>query len=787
MKKQFIFAFAFILVFALGCKEAPKPVDFTADYSIVPIPTSLTEGKGYFEITAQTPIAFDAQIAEIEKVTTFLSAKFSTATGFKLSATALKEGVVNGIIIKKSDKVDLGKEGYTLDITTQAIVITANEAAGAFYAVQTLLQLLPAEIESLTVAKNVQWFAPVVSITDQPRFKWRGMMLDVSRHFFDKEFILKYIDNLAKHKINTFHWHLCDDQGWRIEIKKYPKLTEIGAWRVDRENQPWNSREPIKEGEKATYGGFYTQEEVKEIVKYAAERFITVVPEIEMPGHTSAALAAYPQFSCSGGPFSVLPGGYWPITDIYCAGNDSTFMFLEDVLSEVIALFPGEYVHVGGDEATKIGWKKCKKCQKRIKDEKLKDEHHLQSYFIQRMEKFINSKGKRLIGWDEILEGGLAANATVMSWRGMEGGIAAAQQNHDVVMSPTSYCYFDYYQGVAQYEPEAIGGYLPLQMVYEFEPVPTELTTEQAKFILGAQSNLWAEFIPNGKQAEYMTFPRLSALAEVNWSAKEARNWSSFQQRMVKQYKRYEIAGINYARSAFRVIIHPTVDSTKLGQLVVESLTLAKVDEIRYTLDGTEPTANSQLYSGAFPIDKTTQIKAVSFVAGKAMTESTEQLCTIHKATAKKISLSAKFAEKYNGGGTNGLLNGIRGTMNFGDGIWQGYNGTDLTVIIDFEQDTEISKIKTGCMSKESSWIFYPNKVEYFVSTDGIKYTKLGEALNKFPTVATEIEIQDYTLECEKTSIRFLKVVIDSMEKCPPRSRGAGENAWLFVDEIMVE
>jgi hexosaminidase len=377
------------------------------------------------------------------------------------------------------------------------------------------------------------------------------MHLDVCRHFFQKEFIKRYIDLMALHKLNVFHWHLTEDQGWRIEIKRYPRLTEIGAWRVDREDQPWDKRLPPQNGEKATYGGFYTQEEVREIVAYAGERFITVVPEIEMPAHATAALAAYPELSCTGGPFAVMPGGVWPIVDIFCAGNEGTFEFLEGVLDEVAGLFPGRYIHIGGDEAAKENWKNCPKCQSRIRSEGLKDEAGLQSYFIRRVEKILIAHHKRLIGWDEILEGGLAPEATVMSWRGMEGGIAAARAGHDIVMSPTSHCYFDYYQTESD-EPKPTGACLPLEKVYSFEPVPDDLEPDRQRFILGAQGNLWTEYVPTPERAEFMALPRMCALAEAVWSPKDKRNLNDFLERMVRHYRYLDLMDVHYCRPARR-------------------------------------------------------------------------------------------------------------------------------------------------------------------------------------------------------------------------------------------
>jgi len=515
------------------------------EISIIPQVQKMILGESSFQFSKTTELIVEN--SDQEAIAGQLVLLFEKAAGWKLRIKVGSPEGSNQVYFKTEQS--LADEGYTMEVQKNRIEIKAAKAAGFFYAIQTLRQLLPVEIESSQKQEKVDWLVPVISISDNPSFKWRGYMLDVSRHFFPKEDVLRMIDNLALHKINTLHLHLVDDQGWRIEIKKYPKLTEIGGWRVDREDKNWNSRPKQEAGEKATYGGFYTQEDIKAIVGYAQSRYISVVPEIEMPAHVTSALAAYPQFSCTGGPFTVLPGGVWPITDIYCAGNDSTFLFIEDILSEVIELFPSKYIHIGGDEATKTEWGKCPKCQKRIKTEGLKNVGELQSYFIKRIEKFINSKNKVLLGWDEILEGGLPPQATVMSWRGIQGGIDAANSGHDVVMTPTANCYFDYYQGPKDQEPLAIGGYLPLSKVYDFNPVPKELDAEAAKHILGGQANLWTEYVPNIKHAEYMTFPRIAAMAEVLWSSKDARNWEDFSRRLNLLKKRYGQMGINYSKS----------------------------------------------------------------------------------------------------------------------------------------------------------------------------------------------------------------------------------------------
>lgn len=581
--------------------------------NIVPKPLYAILHEGYFYLTDQIKILYPTSDKDMQSDVDRFAQCLRTATGYRLP-------VLDGLNMPKSNLISfnhksekaLGDEGYRIEVRKNGIDIDANSGSGFFYAVQTLLQLLPPEVYSSKIVENIQWQIPCVSITDKPRFQWRGAHLDVSRHFFPKEFIKTYIDILAFHKMNIFHWHLTDDQGWRIEIKKYPKLTEVAAWRVDRESQEWDAREPQHEGEKATYGGFYTQDEIREIVRYAAEKHITIVPEIEMPAHTTAALVAYPQFSCTGGPFTVPPGGLWPITDIFCAGNDSTFEFLQDVLTEVIDLFPGEYIHIGGDEANKAEWKKCPKCQARIKQEGLKNERELQSYFIKRIEKFLISKHRRLIGWDEILEGGLAPEATVMSWRGIIGGIQAARANHDVIMTPSTHCYFDYYQGDDAYEPPAIGGYIPLSKVYTFEPVPADLTPEQSAHILGGQANLWSEFITTPEHAQYMLLPRLAAMAEILWSPKEPRIWKDFATRVEQQLKRYGVLHYNYAKSAYHVDISIQTDSLR-KYANVRLFTELGTPGIHYTVDGSEPNIQSTLYTEPIILDKTITIKAAVF------------------------------------------------------------------------------------------------------------------------------------------------------------------------------
>lgn len=502
--------------------------------SIIPAPVSVKTGRGKFILTAKTVLIVTD--AEDEKSADFFNAYLENIYGFKLGKTAAAHNNAIRLVTKRFIQKP-SSDAYGLIVTPAGITITGDTHPATFYGIQSLIQLLP-------VSKADQLAIPVVTINDSPRFNYRGMMLDVGRHFFPVPVVKKFIDYIALHKMNYFHWHLTDDQGWRIEIKKYPLLTQIGSTR----KSTIIGHYPGTGEDNTEHGGFYTQEQIKEVVQYASDRFITVVPEIEMPGHAEAALTSYPWLGCEGtGPYKVE--GTWGVFDnVFCAGKDSTFQFLQDVVDEVMPLFPGRYIHVGGDECPKTNWKKCALCQARIKALGLKDEHELQSYFVHRMEKYINSKGRKIIGWDEILEGGLAPNATVMSWRGEEGGIEAAKQNHDVIMTPGGWVYFDHAQNEKD-DSLTIGGYLPLEKVYGYEPIPKQLNAEQAKHVLGGQANLWTEYISNPSKIEYMIFPRMSALSEVLWSPKSKRNWALFQPRLQQQFKRYDLWKSNYCKT----------------------------------------------------------------------------------------------------------------------------------------------------------------------------------------------------------------------------------------------
>jgi len=750
--------------------------------ALIPLPAEISNHPGHFVLRPDTRITWSGGVGAAI-TSEQLASMLKTATRYDLSTAGGTEGdirlIIDATIIWK-------KEEYRLEVKRKSVTLTAGTAEGLFRGAQTLMQLLPPQIYADDPADNVRWRIPCVRITDYPRFGWRGMHLDVSRHFFDKEFVKKYIDILAMHKINVFHWHLVDDQGWRIEIKKYPKLTEIGAWRVDREEMPWDSREPQQPGEKATYGGFYTQDDIREIVDYAAERHITVVPEIEMPAHVGSALAAYPEFSCTGGPFTVPPGGVWPITDIYCAGKDETFAFLEEVLTEVMDLFPSEYIHIGGDEADKTEWKQCPDCQARIREEGLKDEHELQSYFIRRIERFLNANGRKLIGWDEILQGGLAPEATVMSWQGFEGGIKAATSGHRAVMAPVSHCYFNVYQGDPASEPESFRGLLTLRKVYSFEPVPAELSTEESDFIIGAQGCLWTEYITDGTTAEYMILPRLTALSEVVWTPAGERSWKGFNHRLTQMMKRYDEAGINYSRGSCRVDMSASFDEGS-NSILLEMTSEQPSPEIRYTTDGTDPQANSPKYRKAMKMRESATVRAAIFDNGKMIGSINQKKISINKATGRQVNYNIPFSDRNRGQGKNTLVNGIRGTGDFNDGHWQGFEGTDMDLVIDLGDEAAISSVSSGYMAAVGSWIFLPQSVEYSFSGDGSIFTPLD-------TVKTDIDpaeqgnmIETYSSSFPAVTARYVRIVARGLITCPPWHAGAGNKAWLFCDEIAIE
>lgn len=768
--KPFLIVF-FLTVFNFGYSQK---IYTEKDIQIIPKPTQLLITKGVFEFSKSTKFI---AVSEFQKeISNVLINKFEKAAGFRPEfSTAIP---LNNYVQFKVDET-LEKEAYILDVSTKNITITAKGKAGFIYGLESIRQLLPVVIESKNVLPNQKWQIPNLVINDKPRFQWRGLMLDLSRHFFDKNYVIETIDRLAMHKMNVLHLHLVDDQGWRIEIKKYPKLTEVGAWRVDQENLAWNARLTVNPDEKGTYGGFLTQEELKEIVKYAAAKNIEIIPEIEMPAHVSSAIASYPELACFDQRIGVPSGGLWPITDIYCAGKESTFEFLQNVIDEVITIFPSKYIHIGGDEATKTNWEKCPNCQKRMKDNGLKNTHELQSYFVKRMEKYINSKGKKIIGWDEILEGGLAPDATVMSWRGTQGGIDATKQGHDVIMTPESHCYFNFYQGPQNEEPIAFDGYTPLSKVYEFDPVVPTMTPQEASHVLGGQANLWAEYLPGPKDSEYMIFPRLAALSEVLWSTKESRNWNDFTSRLTYLLQRYNYLGINYAKSAF------LVTATSNADLVQKQINITLKNEfpnpdIRYVLGNKNIDHNAIKYTSPIPFKETTILKASLFQNDKPVGKTFTDTIVFHKAVAHKVSYLTPYNQNYKGDGPFQMVNTIRGSKNFHDGQWQAWLVNDMELVIDLEKQESVEQVIVGTLESQGSGVYFPIQIKVLLSPDGITYKEVAKVSRPFAVNANS-ELKDFKINFEKQNARYVKVIAGNLKKSPK-----GEDSWLFVDEISV-
>lgn len=740
---------------------------------IIPQPVKVLSRPGNFILDANTIIRYNIAQKDLGEAADFLNAAIKNVAGYKLQKNAPQKKTIQ----LKLEKVEvIGDEGYQMDVTPAAIVIRANKKEGIIYGIQSLLQMLPA------IRTNAVLEIPCLAITDYPHFKYRGMHLDVSRHFFGPEFVKEYIDLIASYKMNVFHWHLVDDQGWRIEIKKYPKLVSTGAFRVDHTDMVWGSRPQAKPGQPATYGGYYTQEQIKEIVRYAAVRNVTIIPEIEMPGHVASAIAAYPTLSCSQVPQLPLTGGnYSNMSSNYCAGNDSVFYFLQDVLSEVINLFPSKYIHIGGDEVEKNSWKKCLRCQTRIKNEGLKNEEELQSYFIRRIEKFVTSKGRKIIGWDEILEGGLAPDATVMSWRGEAGGIAAARMNHDVIMTPGNPVYFDNYQSGPAGEPLAIGGMNTLKNVYDYNPVPKELTPAEEKYVLGAQANLWCEFITSASHAAYMILPRMPALAEVVWSPKENKNWDDFNKRLQNHFKRYDLKGLNYSKGNFTVKISPVSQN---GKLLIQLSSDIIDSEIYYSIDGTEPTLNSYKYIQQIEMNSSALLKAVTVINGRIMgVQAASQHFVMHNAIAKVVAYAMQPAQNYIANGPNSLTDGVRGTSVIGK-YWHGFSGKDMIATIDLGELITIQNISLGCLQNYNDWIFLPRSVKFEVSDDGISFLGIQTVNNPIDINQKNI-LYDFKTTFPSQKTRYIRVTALN-NLCPPGHSGEGKPAWIFADEIIV-
>jgi len=733
---------------------------------LIPQPVQVSTTNQVFTLGPKTALLTGKGIAASNA--TLFKQYVSTVSGNALNLKAAGKG--GNVISLKLDSLAVPhKEGYRLVIDQKQVTLTGHDEAGVFYGLQTLSQLIKP-----SPAASVQ--LPGCAITDYPRFAYRGMHLDVSRHMFPVITLKKWLDVLAFYKINTFHWHLTDDQGWRIEIKKYPRLQSVSAYR--NETLIGHKRELPHRFDGQRYGGYYTQEEVKDLVRYAAERHITVIPEIEMPGHASAALTAYPDLGCTGGPYHTAT--FWGVfDDVYCAGNDATFTFLNNVLDEVAALFPSSYLHIGGDECPKTRWQACPKCQKRIKDEHLRDERELQSYFIRRISQHLATKNRQLMGWDEILEGGLTAGATVMSWTGEQGGIEAAKLGHSVVMTPEKQVYLDYYQTLYPADSLAAGGYTPLSKIYRYEPVPAVLTAAQAHYVLGVQANVWTEYMPNASKAEYMMFPRLLALAEIAWSPKATRDYTSFLARTRAHDPLLQARHIAAARTYDWI-----TDSTwagQNGQPMLQLRSSADKGEIHFTTDGSDPTFQSAKYRAPLLIDRSCVVKAGVFVGQTRVQPAYSKQLTISKSTGKTVTLENQPAGNYNPGTTWALVNGVAGSARYNDGQWFGFSGTDLAATIDLGSSQQISNLGANVLNYHWQKMWAPTELVFSVSTDGVSYQEVYRH-TRFPVNG----INPVRASIAPVAARYVKIRAVNQGTIPAGEYGAGGKAWLLVDELLV-
>jgi len=719
--------------------------------ALIPKPEKTEWLSGTFNVSAKTKI-----ISTDKELSTYLSEQLNELTGIKPEISETGSG--NSIVLKTDVNINTAnKEAYKLTVADNKVEITGASPAGVFRGIQTLFQLIDPAIKS--THKNKDAHIPNCIISDAPAFGWRGLNFDCARHFMSKSFVKRYIDILAYYKFNVLHWHLTDDQGWRIEIKKYPKLTSVGAWR--------------KEGDGSTYGGFYTQEDIKEIVAYANNRFITIVPEIEMPGHSMASLTAYPENSCTGGPFEVPNiGGVYK--DIYCAGRDSTFYFLRDILEEVTALFPGDYVHIGGDEAPKDRWKECPRCQARIKAEGLKDEHELQSYFIKRISNYLVSKGKKVVGWDEILQGGLAPGAVVQSWQDFTGAVKAAKLEHYTVVSPTSHTYLDS-------SPEDVD----LRLCYAFNPVPVDLNADESKYVLGSEANIWTENITE-QTMDSKLFPRMLALSEAFWGKPENKNYDEFYSRVQDAYADLTALGIKFGAEG-KSFSPKTKYDDKKKEFTVEMIKGQKGIDIYYTTDGSEVTTSSKLYTEPVTTNKTATLKFAAFKDGQSIGKKVALAFAFHKALNSKITLNIPFNDRYRAAGEKTVIDGVRGTTNFRDGNWQGYEGIDFDGVIDLGKETELTRVIPRFILASQSWVFLPSKVTVSLSNDNVNYTEIKEVVNDVNQKSSENILKDYTADFGSTKARYIKVHADNIKTIPDWHPAAGNKCWIFIDEIVVE
>jgi hexosaminidase len=741
--------------------------------NIIPQPNELTINSGNFIFSGCTLLKVDPSLNEVVRP---LITKLKKAAGINISVISKAVCKKISVIAISIDNTIMNDEGYELKIQPHEISLKAKTAAGIFYGVQTILQLLPEAIEKDSFQKNMLWSVPCLVINDQPRFAYRGIMLDVARHYMPVEFLKKLVDLLAMQKMNRLHLHLTDSQGWRFESKKYPKLNQIGAYIKGTPLNPtydYNSRP-----NDTLYGGYYTQEQLKDLVKYAEAKFITIIPEIEMPAHSMSALASYPELACldsNGNAFSYPQ----KIQNEYCT-KDETFKFLDDILEEVMNVFPSKYIHIAGDEAGKENWKRCKYDLQRMKEEGLKNVDELQSYFIKRIEKFVNSKGRSIIGWDEILQGGLAPNATVMSWTGIDGGIKAAQQHHNVIMTPGDYCYFDHYQSDAPGEPVAFCCMLTLPTVYSYDPVPAELKDDEKKYIQGAQGNLWTEYVPDPAKAEYMIFPRAAALSEVDWTEPAHKNYEAFTERLIHYLQRLNTYHVNYSKHLFEIKLTTSLINNRV------TATLGGVSKdhiIHYTLDGTVPTEQSPVYKNPISIQQSATIIAAVLQNGIVL-DQIKKSFNLHKAVGMPVTLQTAPDKAYNKGGNSAWVNGCLGNdEQFSDDEWLGWEGKTFDGTVDFGNAVTTSSLQTRFFQKPNSWVWVAKKVTVQVSDDGKFFKTIAE---KDVPIPAKDGASAFSMTWNTVTARYMRIIAEPLGKIPAGNTGAGDDAWLFIDEMIV-
>lgn len=750
--------------------------NLTQPVSLVPCPVSIVPGTGNFHFSAKTTFAVEneAQAAEVRQLT----ALFARAAGF---TPRIKVGNKKGDICLVTDTT-LKNESYKLEITSQRITIHAADVQGFFYALQSIRQLLPAAIEGGQVVADIDWIVPAVTITDQPRFGYRGLLVDVARFFSPKENLLRIIDCMAMLKLNKLHFHLTDDNGWRIEIKKYPELTEIGSRRVDRPGKSFPDRRNPRQGEPTVEKGYYTQDEIREIVAYAQERHIEVIPEIEMPAHSNAALAAYPLLACPvvNKYIGVLPGLGGENADvIFCAGNDSVFTFLQDVLDEVLELFPSKYIHLGGDEARKTHWEVCPLCQARMEQEKLANEEELQGYFMGRVARYVQSKGREVIGWDELTNATIPDDFIILGWQKYgEAAVKAAELGHRFIMTPARIMYLIRYQGPQWFEPLTYFGNNTLKDVYDYEPVQKDWSQHTVSLLMGVQACMWTEFCNAPEDVDYLLFPRLSALAEVAWTKPERKNWKSYLTAMDRFNEHLAAKGIVYARSMYN--IQQTV-TPKNGRLEVKLDCIRPDVEVRYTMDGSLPTTQSTLYTKPLMLTATKTIKAATFAAGKQMGQTLELPVVWNPATAKTI--------KSVGADNIGLLvNGVRGSLKYTDSEWCSWMKNDtVSFTLDLKKPEAVNRLTLGSITNYGMAAHKPAKIEVLISADNKDYHKVGEQTYTKNEIFREGTFrEDIPFEIGEKA-RYIRIVAYGAGDCPFTHVRPGQEARIYFDEVIVE